>query len=475
MNQNDSDPNALDAWLARVGPSRALAAAFDARSPAAAFVVDGERRIVHWSAGAEQLLGFRAEEVLGEHCLKANRCSQCMQGCGLSDQGAIEGATLRMFRDDGGQVPVRKYARGLFDDDGTFLGGIEVLEPASESAEDEATKAPAASTADASDDDFHGIATRAAPMLEALDIVRNVAATDVTVLVRGESGTGKELVARAIHLDSHRRKGPFIAINCAALSPTLLESELFGHERGAFTGAVKTHKGVFERAHGGTLFLDEVAELPLDLQAKLLRVLQERSFTRLGGTSAVDVDVRIVSATHRSLREEVRQGRFREDLMYRLRVVPLFLPALRERRDDVPLLVERFLAAHRERGRRGPVDVAPDAMRALLEYSWPGNVRELQNAIEYACAVGRGTLLRHVDLPPEVRLNDPGAPAGRAPSAGAPALVGSGRYRPPDDKEAEAETIRRALEQSEGHMGRAAALLGMSRPTLWRRRKQYGL
>jgi transcriptional regulator with PAS, ATPase and Fis domain len=308
-------------------------------------------------------------------------------------------------------------------------------------------------------EEFHGLVTRDPAMKQACRIIRNVAETEATVLIRGETGVGKELAAQAIHQESHRRDKPFLAINCAALTPSLLESELFGHVRGAFTGAVKDHAGVFQRADGGTLFLDEVAELPLELQAKLLRVLQERNFTSVGGDRALSVDVRIVAATHRSLREQVKEGRFREDLMYRLRVVPIFLPPLRERRLDVNLLLWRLIDRHNARGQRKLLRVEPDAMRALLDHGWPGNVRELQNVVEYAFAVGRDEALRLEDLPPEFREAKPPQTALMAD----------------ETTQDEATRIRAALAVHGGKIDLAAKQLNMSRATFWRKRKQYGL
>jgi transcriptional regulator with PAS, ATPase and Fis domain len=230
---------------------------------------------------------------------------------------------------------------------------------------------------------FHGILSRSPAMHDVFQIIQTAAQTEATVLVRGESGSGKELVARAIHELSARHDAPFLAVNCAALSSNLLESELFGHVRGAFTGAIKDHHGLFQRAHGGTLFLDEIAELPLELQAKLLRVIQERNYVPVGGVISMPVNIRLVAATHRSLREEVKLGRFREDLMYRLRVVPIFLPPLRERREDISLLIWHFIKLHNTANGRKIEKIDPDAMRLLLDYSWHGNIRELHNVVEF--------------------------------------------------------------------------------------------
>ncbi|MRG91157.1 AAA domain-containing protein [Polyangium spumosum] len=296
-------------------------------------------------------------------------------------------------------------------------------------------------------------------------VLERVAGDDVTVLVRGETGSGKELVAAAIHALSGRRKGPFRAINCAALPSHLLESELFGHARGAFTGAVRDTPGHVQLAHRGTLFLDEVAELPLELQAKLLRVVETRTVIPVGAREPVPVDVRFVSATHRALRKEVEAGRFRADLMYRLRVIPVFIPSLRERPDDIPLLVEKFMAERNETSRRKVERVAPAAMTILRRYSWPGNVRELKNVLAYAYAMGDGPTLAPADLPPE--LVDP-------------KLSGAELVSPSPASEAHSENpeARRILEvlgRTGGNRQRAAQILGMSRVTLWRRMRELGL
>jgi transcriptional regulator with PAS, ATPase and Fis domain len=312
---------------------------------------------------------------------------------------------------------------------------------------------------------FQGMWTQTLKMREVFRVIERVAAEDVTVLVRGETGTGKELVARAIHALSGRAKGPFRAINCAALPANLLESELFGHTRGAFTGAVRDTSGHFQLADHGTLFLDEIGELPLELQAKLLRVLETHSVLPVGAQKPIPVDVRIVSATHRPLRKEVALGRFRADLMYRLRVIPIFLPALRERREDIPLLCDRLMQSMNKTSRRRVERVTPQAMSILERYDWPGNVRELQNVLAYAYMMGDGPLLQLGDLPPEL------AEAIRA--GGSKASVDSGLAAQPLSKEA--RQIIAALERTRGNKNQAAKILGMSRVTLWRRLRSLGL
>ncbi len=305
---------------------------------------------------------------------------------------------------------------------------------------------------------FHGMWTQSPRMGEVFRIIERVASDDSTVLVRGESGTGKELVAQALHALSRRSKGPFRAINCAALPANLLESELFGHVRGAFTGAVSDNPGHFQLAHKGTLFLDEVAEMPPELQAKLLRVLETRTVLPVGGRKNLPVDVRIVSATHRALRKEVELGHFRADLMYRLRVIPIFLPALRERKEDIGLICSKLIESMNGAARRKILRVAPSTLAVLERHDWPGNVRELRNALEYAYAMGDGPVLRPADLPPELLDTT----LGFADLAGQP-------------RDPQARRILDALEKYGGNRSRAAKVLGMSRVTLWRRLRALGL
>jgi transcriptional regulator with PAS, ATPase and Fis domain len=305
---------------------------------------------------------------------------------------------------------------------------------------------------------FSRLSTRSAAMTEAIRRLRLAARSDVTLLIRGESGTGKELAARAVHGHSPRSGKPFEALNCAALPPTLLESELFGHVKGAFTGAHKDHPGLFRQAHQGTLFLDEIGEMPPALQAKVLRTLQEREVRPVGGSASVRVDVRIIAATNRDLEEDLAAGRMREDFYYRIRVFEVVLPPLRDRLEDLPLLTDRILKElSRSTGRRVTgLDAA--AMRLLESYRWPGNVRELRNALEHALVTAPGDRVRAEDLPP---LS--GVAAGRRPGPAA-------AKRNP----AQAERILEALRLEKGHRGKAAKRLGISRVTLWHRMKELG-
>ncbi len=317
------------------------------------------------------------------------------------------------------------------------------------------------------DVDVSAIIGTSAPMRCVFEAIALVAPTEATVLILGESGTGKELVAQAIHANSPRRAAPFITVNCAALSETLLESELFGHERGAFTGATERRFGRFELAHGGTIFLDEIGELTPAAQTKLLRVLQSQEFERVGGSKTLRVDVRVLAATNKDLDAAVRAGHFREDLLYRLRVFPLTVPPLRARPDDIPLLAEHFLKRYAERHRRRLRGLTPRALDLLMRYEWPGNVRELAHSIERAVILARGEHLTPEELPPNLRAIS-GAPEDLPPQA-SPLPVGLTL------KEVEREVIRKTLEHTGGNRTKAAEVLGISRATLHNKLKEYGL
>ena len=435
-------------WLAQLGTAQVFNALTEILDIGSIITLDLNGNIIFWSKGAESLMGWMASDVVGKPCAEF-LCPDVQ----FANESIIKQQPIILQKKNGDVISCYRTAHSLNDAEGQFVGTIQFLKPQNTLNPNFDKQENITS--------FHGILTQDPIMQESIKLIRNVSETEATVLIRGESGTGKELVAHALHLESLRRDQHFLAINCAALSPNLLESELFGHVKGAFTGAINNHAGLFERAHGGTLFLDEVAELPLELQSKLLRVLQEQSFIPVGGQEAVKVDVRIIAATHRSLRDEVKAGRFREDLMYRLRVVPVFLPPLRDRRLDVNLLLWHLINIHNLNSRRHIDSIAPDAMRCLLDYQWPGNVRELNNVIEYAYAVGRGNELCVEDLPPEFResfllsTTNPLSPPKR-----------------PKHKNEE-ELIRVALEMSGGHLEAAAQYAGMSRATFWRKRKKY--
>jgi two-component system response regulator AtoC len=306
---------------------------------------------------------------------------------------------------------------------------------------------------------FPNIIGESAVMKKVFSLIEKVAASDSTVLILGESGTGKELVATTIHYQSPRKDKPLIKINCAALPETLIESELFGHEKGAFTGAIRRKPGRFELANNGTIFLDEIGDMPLSTQTRLLRVIQEKTFERVGGTETLKIDVRVITATNRNLEEEIKAGRFREDLYYRLNVIPVVIPPLRERREDIPALVDFVLSKCRNRTAK-TVRFSKDAMTALLQYDYPGNVRELENIVERGAALAASDVIEKDDLPSVIFK--------KSESNGSVSLaeVAAG---------AEKEHIIRMLAVAQGNKTKAAEMLGISRKTLWEKMNSYGL
>jgi len=417
-----------------------------------ALVLDARLAVLHATADAERVMGSPVTRGVSVVKLLCGEGEQRPIAEGLAAGQAVNGSVVRPMPD--GTVRLLHLRASPIVRDSRRIGWLVLLDDeAGDRVDGEETAVL-----------FHGMWTRDPGMKRIFHIVERAARRDVSVLIRGPTGAGKELVARAIHELSPRHDGPFRAVNCAALPPNLLESELFGHVKGAFTGAVKDNPGIFRAAHQGTLFLDEVAEMPLDLQAKLLRVLETRTVIPVGGIDPIPVDVRVVAATHQSLRDAVDRGRFRSDLMYRLRVVPIFLPALADRHGDVELITEKLIEELNSQGGRRVARIARGALDALTSYRWPGNVRELRNALEYAYVIGDGAVLHETDLPSEV--------AGSLVEGGASINVSP----PADEREPpEARRIRMALERSGGNRERAAQVLGVSRVTLWRRMKTLGM
>jgi DNA-binding NtrC family response regulator len=424
--------------------------------------LDGEFRVLHTSERLDMLLGEGASvairgkpvaELLGADLFGSEGAVRQA----LVEQRKCEGwrATLRL-EPDGFRVvsvtaaPLLHDPYGVCDPTARYL---VVIRP----EEEDPTAAPGPTA-------LGGMIARSGAMLRIARLVEQIQHAQPTVLLTGASGTGKEVLARAIHAHSPHRDGPFIAVNCGALPPELLESELFGHVRGAFTGAVRDRAGRFELAERGTLFLDEIGDVPLPSQVKLLRVLQEHTFERLGESVARKSTARIIAATNVDLTQAVAAGTFREDLFYRLRVVPIEIPALRERRADIEPLAMFLLARVSARSGRA-LRFSPDALRVLLEYDWPGNVRELENALEFAVAVCEGQTLQPEDLPKEITSRDRPAVAAARTSAGS---RGGG-----DD--VERKRLRQVLEKHHWRRDEAADELGMSRTTLWRKMRELGL
>ena len=417
------------------------------------YTVDLDMRVTGFSRSAEKMTGYREAEVLGKRCSDVLHTSVCDTDCPLKwtlkHHKPVQNCTANLIAKDGLRIPAFLSSDLLRDATGDVCGCIGIIRDRSEV---EALKAKLHS--EYSFSDFVG---KSKAMVEIFEKIRTVAATDATVLIQGESGTGKEIMARAIHYRSSRKGGPFVRVNCASLAESLLESELFGHEKGAFTGAHKDKPGRFELADGGTIFLDEIGDTSLALQAKLLRVLQEKEYERVGGIQTRKADVRVIAATNKNLLREIDKGNFREDLYYRLCVVPLHLPPLRERREDIPLLVENFVQKFNARGER-LFEVSSRAMAMLMAYDWPGNVRELENAVEHAYVTSNTGRVERQFLPASLHR----AIAGRQPVPG-------------DGKDAEEQRILRVLQTQRWCKNEAARELGMSRTTLWRKMKQMGL
>ena len=361
-------------------------------------VVDEEGMIVAVNQATEQITGFSREELIGSPCtiLNCDNCSaRCAPGknftCQLFETKQIERRKCNLRRKDGTIRPVMKNAALLIGKDGKVNGGVETLMDMSELVLKD-RQIERLSSLLKGKDHFHGIIGKSRVMREVFDLITDASQSDAPIIIYGESGTGKELVAAAIHKLGKRKNGPFVKVNCAALTESLLESELFGHVKGAYTGAEKTRKGRFEIAHKGDIFLDEIGDIPLSMQVKILRVLQEKEIERVGDSAPIEVDVRIISATHRDLEAMIRQDQFRDDLFYRLNVIPIRLPALRERREDLPLLVEHFLEENRLKTAKKINGISHEAMERLLDYDWP---REYSRARQRA-GIRVRSLSRHV-------------------------------------------------------------------------------
>ncbi|MHB8771012.1 MAG: sigma-54 interaction domain-containing protein [Syntrophales bacterium] len=434
-------------------------------------VVDRNATILAVNRALAEMIGYEKAALTGQPCAVLG-CDACVSGnrqggapgqkaCELFASGVVVRRRCRLRRQDGSALNVLKNATVLKDDHGMTVGGVEtitditgLLEKEEEIRELKHLLSP--------EEGFEGIVGRSQKMLDTFELMRNAAVSDAPIIIYGESGTGKELVANAVHRLGRRSRRPLVKVSCAALSETLLESELFGHVKGAFTGAERDRKGRFEAAHRGDLFLDEIGDVPLTMQIKLLRVLQEKEIERVGEQKPVPVDVRVIAATHRDLKAMCREGRFREDLFYRLNVIPIHVPPLRERPADIPLLVDHFIRTIRMRTGKEIRGVTEQAMEMMAACRWPGNIRELINVLEYAFVVCREELIAPQHLPslpspdPEVRC------ATRRGDVGATGETGP-------------EELLRVLEQSGGSRQDAARLLGISRVTLWKLLKRHGI
>jgi DNA-binding NtrC family response regulator len=428
--------------------------------------LDGGRKVLQMNLAAKRMLGQADESFVGSLCPSHFVGTTCARECEIRGYCSLTPAQddgrksqdITLKGPDGRDISLRMWAMLLPPSDSALSYAI-ILRDCSREMELEAAVRERWQ--------LGGLIGRSRTMQTLFQKVLRAAASEANAMVTGESGVGKELVARALHDNSPRAKGPYIAVHCASLPENLLESELFGHAKGAFSGATAARLGRFEAANGGTLLLDEVGEISLAIQIKLLRVLQEREIVRVGENHPRKVDVRVIAATHRDLAAMVKRGEFREDLYYRLRVLPLEVPALREHREDIPLLASKLLSDLTERYRRTDLTLSAEAMMALEAYDWPGNVRHLFNALEYAVVQAEGTTIQPKHLLSEV--------VARAPAQAAPLALSNQvthYYRATGDEAAEWTLILKVLEDSGGNKAEAARRLGMSRTTLWKRLNQ---
>lgn len=435
------------------------------------FTINDTGEIVSWNPSMEKITGYSAEEAIGKTChmIGFDRCfgESCPTGihdCGIYQKGIIDGKECYLKHKEGFDVPVVKSARLIRDKNNIVRGVVETVTDMTElyKARREAEEA----TRKLSEfNRFDKIVGKSKAIQKVFLSIEAVAASEATILIQGESGTGKELVARAIHSVSRRKEGPFIAVNCSALSETLLESELFGHVKGAFTGALKDRTGRFEEAEGGTLFLDEIGEISPFIQVKLMRVLQEREIERVGDSQKRKIDIRIITATNKELFSLVKEGVFREDLYYRLKVFPINLPALRERKNDIPILNSHFIEKQNAQTGHSIKGITPPAMRALLDYNWPGNVRELENAIEHAFVLCTGEYIDIFDLPVEIRQAEFNLPDHEALTAGL--------NKKTNRKKLTREILIDVLEKSDWNKAEVGRRVGLSRASIWKYMKKW--
>ncbi len=430
-------------------------------------VLDPVGNILAVNPAAERLTGYSAEELIGNNCRTLN-CTGCdiygrgegKQWCSLFVSGEVRAKKCLISDKNRRAVHVIKNASVLKDSEGLLLGAVETFTDISEIVRQK-QEIDSLRKSCRLEEGHHGLLGESQPMQDLLELIKNVAQTDAPVLIHGKSGTGKELVARAIHEESPRNTRPFIKVNCAALNENLLESELFGHEKGAYTGADRTRIGRFEAAHEGTIFLDEIGDIPLSTQVKLLRVLEEKEIERVGDHKPISVDVRIISATNKDLEPMISQGLFREDLFFRINVFPLSCPSLAERLEDIPVIVQNFIAINSAKGGKEISGLTPEAMVGLLTYSWPGNVRELRNAIEYASVLCPGGWIGEEHLPPKITMNRNMPPSNTR----------SSKVSWQEEREKLIHTLRRFR----GNQSETARALGVSRVTIWKRIKKYDI
>jgi len=435
------------------------------------FTLDSDGTISSWNPSMERITGYQSAEALGKTCniLQCSRClgRQCpenLKKCGIFKHGKAEDNECMVRHKDGYEVPVIKNARAVKDETGTIIGVVETLTDLTE-LKLARQKAEEAAFRLGEKHRFGNIIGKSRSLQQVFSGIKAAADSQATVLIQGESGTGKELVAGAIHFNGSLRQKPFVTVNCSALSESLLESELFGHVRGAFTGAVRDRIGRFEEASGGSLFLDEIGEISHYIQLKLLRVLQEREIERVGESRRRKIDIRVIAATHQDLYSLVKEGRFREDLYYRLKVFPIAIAPLREHKEDIPLLVRHFIQNQNSKTGKRITNLSRSAMQILMDYSWPGNVRELENAIEHAFVLCNSDQIDVADLPVEIRQKAWQPPVSNGP------YTSTGRiYATPRLTET---SLLALLEACAWNKAEVARRVGLSRTAIWKYMKKW--
>ena len=430
-------------------------------------IVDIKGTIVSANKGFEKITGYTKTELIGKPCsvLDCNIC-EIIRGnkgghwCNLFRDGTVNMSRCALMKKDGSYIHVLKNAALLHDAAGKVMGAVETMTDITEIIEKD-IQIEAFRRELKAEDSFHGILGVSTPMQHVFDMVSNAAQSDAPVIIFGESGTGKELISKAIHDVGKRKQQPFVKVNCAALTESLLESELFGHVKGAFTGAYQNREGRFEAARDGDIFLDEIGDLPLATQVKLLRVIEEKIIERVGDNKPIPIDVRIISATNKDLMQLVEQGGFRKDLFYRINVIPITIPPLRERAEDIPILADFFFRRLQLKSGKTMEGISNDTMGALLNYSWPGNVRELKSAFEYAFVTCQEKLIQPYHLPPAIFKGKRSSPAAKKTTD--------------NQDEIKKKQLIEALERTGGNQSKAARILGVSRVTVWNRIKRFNI